>query len=443
MENEVTDDIGRAGWTIRGYESYNFTGAPAIVKNLPNASWCPVLEVSTTNSAVITGTYKPSRKGSHYLGFSGIGPSQLYINGKLVFEQKDSIADPMSFLLGTSSEQPFQLHFDEGSSYRIEIRTVRVRKNGGMSILSSLIGFHLGLLVDFEHDEDLLASAVAAAKQAEVAIIFTGHTTEWESEGQDQRSFNLPADGSQDRLISAVSKVNSKVIIVNLTGTPIAMPWVDQVAAIVQSWFPGQEAGNSVADVLTGVANPSGRLPVTFPRTIEDAPAFGNFPGLVRNGRREVHYAEDVFVGYRHYDQEDRKKVLFPFGFGLSYTTFQISDFKVRDCGDCTYEAHVKVTNTGSMGGSHVVQIYVGPAVTAQVARPIKQLAGFKKVLLKPNETVEAEISIPIESLAYFDETRELWVVESGDYYVFAASSAMDVHDQWIIAVRDGLTYAP
>lgn len=442
MDSNVTDDIGRSGWTLRGYSTYDFSGSPVEVKNIPNASWCPVLEVSAVNTAIVTGTFRPAKSGSHYLGFSGIGPSQLYVNGELVYEQKENTPDPMAFLLGTASEETFKIPFEEGSSYRIEIRTMRAHTNGEFSLLSSLIGFHFGFMLDVVYEEDLIQNAVDAAKAADVAIIFSGHTTQWETEGQDQQIYNLPANGSQDRLIEAVSEVNPVVLVVNSTGTPVAMPWIHKVAAVLQCWFPGQEAGNCIADVLLGTVNPSGKLPVSFPKRIEDAPAHGNFPGVMSKGQRQVNYAEGIYVGYRYYDQQDPSKLLFPFGYGLSYTTFNISGLKVQATGN-TYEATVGVTNTGSVAGSHVVQIYAGPAFSSPMDRPVKQLVGFTKVSVPPGQTVEARTTFSIEGLSYFDEARDAWVVDAGNYHIAAASNALDIAETVTVNVANEYSYAP
>lgn len=256
------------------------------------------------------------------------------------------------------------------------------------------------------------------------------------------KTMNLPARGSQDRLIEAVSKVNKNVVVINSTGVAIAMPWLSQVSAVVQAWFGGQESGNSIVDILFGLENPSGKLPVTFPKRIEDTPSYGNFPGDLE--KLQVYYKEGIYIGYRHFDKHP-ETVQFPFGFGLSYTTFKISDVvlgakTLAEKGSVTVTA--KVTNTGRITGSEVVQVYVSaPGKTIDV--PLKQLAGFQKVELKAGETKAAEITIGYESVAHWDEKWSAWVVEQGEYTVIVGNSARDGSGEGRFVVDSTFSFAP
>src|SRR5258706_4864912 len=229
---------------------------------------------------------------------------------------------------------------------------------------------------------------------------------------------DLPADGSQDRLITAVSAVNPNTIVVNCTGLAVTMPWISSVAAMVQAWFPGQEAGNSIIDILFGAVSPSGKLPISIPHSLKDTPTYGNFPGDLET--LQVNYEEGVEIGYRFYDKH-LENVLFPFGFGLSYTSFEISAMTLdnTELANGSFVAvHVKVTNTGSMVGKEVVQVYIAPPLESTVDRPLKTLAGFKKVELEPKETRMVEIKISFESAAFWDETMDMWKVEKGYYEI-------------------------
>jgi beta-glucosidase len=202
------------------------------------------------------------------------------------------------------------------------------------------------------------------------------------------------------------------------------MPWLEKVAGVIQAWYPGQECGNAIADVLFGDVNPSGRLPQTFPVRLEDNPAYINYPG--ENGR--VRYGEGIFVGYRYYE---KKKVapLFPFGFGLSYTTFRYDNLQLSTdtlAPDERLTVQVDVTNTGNVTGQEVVQLYVRDSA-ARVARPEKELKGFVKVALQPGETQTVTLHLDREALAYWDDAQHTWVAEAGEFEVLIGSSSQDI----------------
>jgi beta-glucosidase len=247
----------------------------------------------------------------------------------------------------------------------------------------------------------------------------------------------LPADGSQDRLISAVAAVNPNVIVVNSTGSPIEMPWLSEVSAVVQVWFGGQEAGNSIVDVLFGVANPSGKLPVSFPKSDKFSASYGNFPG---DSNDQVYYKEGVKVGYRHFD-DIPDKVLFPFGFGLSYTTFEISEVKV-EASEKLFRVIASVHNTGEVEGSEVVQVYVSSPVKT-VDMPVKEMVGYAKVNVKADERQSVEIEGGAAKLAYWDEQSNKWVVEKGEYAVLVGNSSTSVSKAGSFTVKETWTFDP
>src|SRR2546430_9924927 len=208
--------------------------------------------------------------------------------------------------------------------------------------------------------------------------------------------------GKQDALIEQVAAANPRTIVVLNAGSPITMPWLDQVAAVVQAWYPGQECGNAIADVLFGDTTPSGKLPQTFPVRLEDNPAYLNFPG--ENGK--VYYGEGLFVGYRYYDKKHIAP-LFPFGFGLSYTTFSYGPLSLSAQEinpDDTLQVSVDVTNTGLRAGKEVVQLYVRDK-QARLQRPEKELKAFAKVHLEPGESKTVTLSIGRDALAYYDDS--------------------------------------
>ena len=245
----------------------------------------------------------------------------------------------------------------------------------------------------------------------------------FESEGADRPHMKLPGD--QDILIAAVAAANPNTIVVLNAGSPVEMPWVDDVAAVVLAYYMGQEGGNAVANVLTGAVNPSGKLPVTLPKRYEDNPSYINYPGTM-----EVLYGEGIFVGYRYYDKKDVTP-LFPFGHGLSYTTFAYSDVHVPEVVEAgePVRVTVTVTNTGAVAGQEVVQLYVGDPVSSLV-RPPKELKGFQKVSLEPGASAVVEFVLDERALSFYDPYRSRWVAEPGAFEVLFGSSSRDIRAQ-------------
>lgn len=272
---------------------------------------------------------------------------------------------------------------------------------------------------------ELIAEAVKVAKSADVVIYVGGLNKNpgQDCEGEDRKSLNLPYN--QDVLISALAKANPNLVIVNISGNAVAMPWVDEVSAIIQGWYLGTEAGNALASVLMGDTNPSGKLPFTFPKKIEDVGAnkVGEYPG---NG--ETKYNEGIFVGYRWADKE-KLKPLFPFGHGLSYTSFAYGKGSVNKKTmnqDDIITFSVDITNTGKVEGAEVLQLYIHDN-NPKVPRPLKELKGFEKVNLKPGETKNVTFDIDKTALSYFDADKHEWVAEPGDFEAWIGSSSADI----------------
>jgi beta-glucosidase len=406
-------------------------------------SLTPIMNPSTMLKIVeYIGDFTPVETGSHYMGCTGLGPTQVFVNDELIYHQKKPSNDAMGFLFGALSEEEFTYPFTAGTTYRIRVRSLPPIGVPGLEILNGRTGLRLGLELASEHDADLLGEATAIAKDADYAIVFTGHDPQWETEGQDQESFNLPKEGTQDALVSAIAAANPNTVVVNSTGTAVALPWLDQVASLVQSWFPGQECGNSIADVLTGAINPEGRLPMSFPKRLEDAPAYGNFPGKYVDGKLKVEYKEGVFVGYRHYDRIGRDKVNFPFGFGLSYSTFDLGNLQVSKQSSDAYSVSVDVSNTGGVAGGTLVQIYTGRSEQSP-DHPIKNLVAFKKVRLQTERKQNVQLTVAARDFGFFDDTRGLWVVPANKYDFSVGQSAMDIIETVSVTVEKELTYKP
>ncbi len=270
-------------------------------------------------------------------------------------------------------------------------------------------------LKDDRSAEALLAEAVDKARQADIVVMFGGLNKAQfqDSEGDDRKEYGLPY--GQDKLIEALAQANKSLVVVNISGNAVAMPWRGQVPAIVQGWFLGSEAGTSLARVLVGDDNPSGKLPFSWYERLEDCAAHsvGDYPGTKRTGENiwDEHYREGIYVGYRWLDKVKRKPA-FAFGHGLSYTTFGLSDARLTG-----NTATVTVTNTGRRAGSEVVQLYVTD-VKCTVDRPAKELKAFKKVHLQPGESQVLTFDITRDMLSYYDSNSGQWTAEPGDFIV-------------------------
>lgn len=293
-------------------------------------------------------------------------------------------------------------------------------------------------LKDDRSEDELLAEALQVAKDADYVIFFGGlnKSSHQDCEDSDRASLGLPY--AQDRVISELAKVNKNLIVVNISGNAVAMPWVNEVPAIVQGWFLGSEAGMALASVLVGDANPSGKLPFTFPAKLEDVGAhkLGEYPGNKEELAQSKHkgdtineiYREDIFVGYRWADKE-KIKPLFPFGHGLSYTTFAYgkpSADKKTMTADDTISFTVNVKNTGMREGQEVVQLYISDKKSS-LLRPIKELKGFQKVKLAPGEEKAVTLTIDKKALSFFDDVKHEWVAEPGKFEAIIGSSSRDI----------------
>ena len=267
-----------------------------------------------------------------------------------------------------------------------------------------------------------IAEAVSAAKKAKAAVVFAGLPDSYESEGYDRSHMRMPV--CQNRLIEAVAEANPNTVVVLHNGAPVEMPWIGKVKAVLEAYLGGQAVGEAVVRVLFGDANPCGHLPETFPRKLEDNPSF-----LYYGGEGNVtEYREGIFVGYRYYDKK-KMDVLFPFGFGLSYTTFEYSNLrlsadKIKDTDTLTVAVTVK--NTGKRAGKAVVQLYVGDEESTPI-RPVRELKGFSKVALQPGESREVSFVLDKRSFAYWNKQIHDWHVETGVFTVEAGFSSRDL----------------
>jgi beta-glucosidase len=284
------------------------------------------------------------------------------------------------------------------------------------------LSYAKGYSLNDDNDLSLIDEAKKLAMESDIAIVFAGLPLHYESEGIDRTHLDMPA--SHNKLISEIANAQKNTVVVLTNGSAVTMPWINQVQAILESWLVGQAGAGAIVDVLFGKINPSGKLAETFPIKLEDTPSSFNFPGEQGN----VLYGERIFVGYRYYD-EKKIEPLFPFGFGLSYTTFEYSNIKVstEDITDQSgLTVSVKIKNTGSIAGKETVQLYVNDE-KCSLQRPEKELKKFTKILLAPGEEKEVTFTLNRSDFSYFDARRNLWIAESGRFNILIGASSRDI----------------
>lgn len=305
---------------------------------------------------------------------------------------------------------------EEGKLYKIKMEYF---EDGGGA--TAILGWKMG-------KENFLEDAVELAKKSDCVLLFVGTSSNVETEGRDRDNLVLPA--GQDELISKVAEVNKNVVVVLTTGSPVLMNnWIDKVKSIVEMWFAGSEGGNAIADVLLGNYNPSGKLPITFPKRWEDCSAYPTYKKLAA---RE-YYSDDIYVGYRHFDKYNIEP-LFPFGYGLSYTTFEYSNLKVSKVED-GFEVTCEIRNTGGVKGAEAAQLYVA-SNNAVVDHTVKELKGFSKVTLNPSESAEVKLKLTRDDFAYFNEEINSWKVDEGNYEILIGASSRDIKLKTTVMVK-------
>ena len=322
-----------------------------------------------------------------------------------------------------------------GGSSHINNTSVESALDAAGDSVSYAQGFHID---EETTDETLLQEAITLAKESDVAVIFAGLPDSFESEGFDRTHLNMPAN--QNELIARISEVQPNVVVVLHSGSPIAMPWLDKVAGVLQMYLAGQASGGAAVNLLFGDATPCGKLAETFPLHLEDNPSYLNFPG----NREKVCYQEGVFIGYRYYDKK-KMDVLFPFGYGLSYTDFTYSNMKVTVNGKNAADVDViketdeivvsaDITNTGNCDGAEIVQLYIKNPVVYEI-RPEKELRDFAKVFLKAGKTKTVTFTLNARAFSYYETRIHDWYAESGDYEILLASSSRDIRLQDTVSI--------
>ncbi|MEK9520111.1 glycoside hydrolase family 3 C-terminal domain-containing protein [Streptomyces venezuelae] len=359
-------------------------------------------------SIEVTGTFTPRESGEHSFGTRGLGAFTLTVGGETVYDGVQAMGpetDPFEAFFGSPVERA-KVTLTAGETVEVSLLHT-LDKEFAAPLPAVMFSFvHLGPRRD---PDELIAEAVEAARAADTAVVVVATTERVESEGFDRKDLALP--GRQDDLVRAVAAVNPNTVVVVNAGSPVELPWREDVAAILLGWFPGQEGGAALADVLTGAEEPGGRLPTTWPVALADVPVTETTP---TGGRLD--YAEGVFVGYRAWDRAAAVPA-YAFGHGLGYTTWS---YDALAAGPGT--ATVRLTNTGDRPGREVVQVYLAP-VDDTVERPARWLAGFASVEAGPGETVEARITLPRRAFEIWDEEQNGWTLVHGGYEVVAARS--------------------
>jgi beta-glucosidase len=385
------------------YDNTTFSGTPAATGTVPSIalSWggkAPAAGVNATGwSAKFTGTIQLPASGTYDLSLALTGTASVSINGKQVFASQQAFG-------GT-----------ERASAQLTAGTASIEVDYADTIPLPSDGVTLGWAPP--QTPSLLDQAVAAAKKASVAVVFASN---FETEGADLTTIDLPA--SENQLISAVAAANPNTVVVLNTGSAVTMPWLSQVKGVIEAWYPGQDDGDEIAAVLFGDVNPSGKLPVTFPQSLAQVPAStaAQWPGV--NGT--VQYSEGVLVGYRWYATRHITP-LFPFGAGLSYTTFAFSHLAVRPAHDGRLVVSADVTNTGTRAGADVAQLYVGdPASTGE---PAEQLKGFQRVTLQPGQTRSVSFTVDQSAFAWWNTQGSRWTVSPGTYALMVGDSSANL----------------
>lgn len=355
-------------------------------------------------SAVWEGYIAAPADGAYELGTLSDDGSRLYVDGEL-------LVDNWGHHPAEQRTETVELKAGERHSIRLEYFEA-----AGQAVMK---------LVWNPPGEGIREAAALAAK-CDAAVVCVGLSEEIEGEGRDRHTMDLP--GRQDALVRAIAVANPRTIVVIIGGTPVSTEsWIDGVPAVLWAGYPGQEGGHAIAEVLAGDVNPSGKLPTTFPRRLEDSPAFGNYPGTPES----VEYAEGIYVGYRHFDKAGVEP-RFPFGHGLSYTKFSYANLAIDSE---AMKVSLEIANVGPRHGAEVVQLYVRD-VEADVDRPVKELKRFARVEIEPGKTTTVAFTLTHEDFAYYDESTAGWIAEPGEFEILVGASSRDIRLKGMLTLR-------
>ncbi len=420
---------------IEYFNSPDFQGEPVAqeMRKTSDIFWFGTLPegVQPEFAARVTMPFIPSISGEHLFGLTNAGLARLQLDGQTVLNNWEAFVPGTSYFGMGSVEKIHKAHLATGGQHELQVEF-------GVNAGRPFGAVRLGVVPPL--GDNAVELAAQAARKAQAVLVFVGLNADWESEGHDRQHMDLP--DRQNELVSAVASQNPSTVVIVNAGAPVTMPWIEEVAAVMHVWYPGQEYGNAVTDLLFGEANPAGRLPITFPKRLQDTPAFTNYPG--QGG--QVRYGEGIFVGYRYYDFKDVEP-LFPFGHGLSYTSFAYSDLQivaVEKEAASAFLISAIVKNIGAFKGDEVVQLYVGPH-TQSTSRPPKELKGFIRVTLAPGAESHVEFQISARDLAFYDVRTGGWKAVAGTYTARLGASSRDIRlagaiqleEDWLENVAD------
>ncbi|KAK3699001.1 beta-glucosidase [Vermiconidia calcicola] len=425
MSHSTKTKDGKAGLTMRVYDQPPSASNRQLIdeiyvsdSNIMLIDYKHPRIHSTLYWAEYEATFTPDQTDTYDFGLEVAGTGKIFVDGECIVDNETK-QRPGGFLFGGGTGlESGSMKLEQGRAYHIKVNfgtlpTMTFKKVGAINFGAG--GLRLGLARRIDRATEL-ERAVQLAKKVDQVILSIGLSSEWESEGFDRPHMDLPPGVNE--LVESILKVNANTAIVMQSGTPVAMPWLQDTGALLQAWYGGNECGNAISDVVFGDANPGGKLPLSFPLRNEDNPAFLN----QRSERNRMVYGEGAYIGYRFYEKTKRD-VAFPFGHGLSYTSFDMKDIAITDNGT-DLEISALVSNTGNRDGSQVVQAYISQR-NPSVNRPNKELKGFGKVLIKAGQSEKVVLRIEKKYAASFwDEARDAWVMEQDAYDVHLGDSS-------------------
>ncbi|KAE8377613.1 glycoside hydrolase superfamily [Aspergillus bertholletiae] len=438
----TTCNGSRQGFEVTFYAGHEFRGPPVATRYWDDSliylfsdGDVPESLKGTPYCYQASGIVTPQVSGWYNWSVANTGKAKLFINDELVIDNSEWSRMTGGFLGCSSEDRTSRMALEAGKAYRLRVDnivTLPPVESFDNTIFPNVSGLRIGLSLQ-QNEQAMLSRAVNCARSCDVAILVVGHNKDSEGEGGDRINMKLP--GQTDTLVQAVCDANPNTIVVVQAASAVAMPWASKARAIVMAWYQGQENGNALTDALLGHCNFSGKTPITFPRQLEDHGSHAWFPGQAANDYCD--FGERVLVGYRHFDKH-RIKPLWPFGYGMSYTRFEVTDIRLDEhiitaTTTSTISVHARVANVGDRDGSEVLQVYVSPSEQIPMKGLVtyeKTLAGFSKILVPVGGRKDVTIVISNQELRWYDDESHSWRIDPGKYRCFVGTSSVDIHGE-------------